>query len=96
MSVRHVVWYMPVFLCFIYKFCLPYPKAMKISRITHRDSWEPEIKLAQKMPSHSYLKLRHVKPFLNPIIILKYGEKSILKSLSLFFFKEGVFIFGFW
>lgn len=49
------------------------------------------------MPSHSYLKLRHFKPFLNPIIIiLKYGGGgSILKSLSLFF-KEGVLfsVFG--
>lgn len=42
-SVTHMVKYTSVF-CFAYQ-SLALPKTIEMSRITHRDSWKPEIKL---------------------------------------------------
>lgn len=60
--VTHMVWYMSVSSCFTYEFGLT-KKVIKKSRLTHRDSWKPEIKLLSvKDPKPYKWKLSHLTP----------------------------------
>lgn len=58
--VTHMVWYMYLHALLM---SLALPKVIKKSRLTHKDSWKPEIKLlSAKDPKPFKWKLSHLTP----------------------------------